>query len=39
MHFQKSITPCVSGDKQHRGVTRLDGARDKKQVWRPHVRT
>jgi len=22
-----------------RGVTRLDGARDKKQVWRPHVRT
>jgi len=25
--------PCVS----HRGVTRLDGARGKKQVWRPHV--
>jgi len=22
-----------------RGVTRLDGARGKKQVWRPHVRT
>ena len=22
----------------HRGVTRLDGARGKKQVWRPHVR-
>jgi len=22
-----------------RGVTRLDGAREKKQVWRPHVRT
>jgi len=21
------------------GVTRLDGARGKKQVWRPHVRT
>jgi len=23
----------------HRGVTRLDGARGKKQVWHPHVRT
>jgi len=22
-----------------RGITRLDGAREKKQVWRPHVRT
>jgi len=22
-----------------RGVTRLDGARGKKQIWRPHVRT
>jgi len=22
-----------------RGVTRLNGARGKKQVWRPHVRT
>jgi len=22
-----------------RGVTRLDGARGKKQVWHPHVRT
>jgi len=21
------------------GVTRLDGARDKKQIWRPHVQT
>jgi len=21
------------------GVTRLDGAREKKQVWQPHVRT
>jgi len=24
---------------QSRGVTRLDGARGKKQVWRPHVWT
>ena len=23
----------------HKGVTRLDGARGKKQVWRRHVRT
>jgi len=23
----------------YQGVTRLDGARGKKQVWRPHVRT
>ena len=26
-------------DLVHRGVTRLNGARDKKQVWRPHDRT
>jgi len=25
--------------RENRGLTRLDGARDKKQVWRPHVRT
>jgi len=28
-HYSQLIT---------RGVTRLDGARDKNQVWRPHVR-
>ena len=31
-HFGKTIVMC-------RGVTRLDGAKGKKQVWRPHVRT
>jgi len=31
-HFGKTIVVC-------RGVTRLDGAWGKKQVWRPHVRT
>ena len=33
---------CVSslfGFDSNSGVTRLDGARGKKQVWRPHVRT
>ena len=31
----RSLRPCQLG----RGVTRLDGAQGKKQVWRPHVST
>jgi len=30
------IRPWVAGT---RGVTSLNGARGKKQIWRPHVRT
>jgi len=33
LQFVKDLLPC------HRGVTRLDGAQGKKQVWRLHVRT
>jgi len=28
--------PCMTHDRTG-GVTRLDSAQDKKQVWRPHV--
>jgi len=37
-----SGTPNLPSERRTlttRGVTRLDGARGKKQVWRPHVRT
>jgi len=37
MYFQRYH--CLSGCSVGRDVTRLDGGRGKKQVWRSHVRT
>ena len=38
--FDKDACNSVSDpDVASRGVMRLDGARGKKQVWRPHIRT
>jgi len=36
---QLSVIRTIFFNPVPRGVTRLDGARAKKQVWRPHVRT
>jgi len=39
-YWQAFIIKCkIKTYCTFRGVTRLDGARGKKQVWRPHVRT
>ena len=37
--FYQQYSVSQQGHSQPRGETRLDGTRDKKQVWRPHVRT
>jgi len=38
-YFYKQISPFWLDNRDVQGVTRLDGAWGKKQVWRPHVRT
>ena len=39
LQFCQTQNRCSNGYSDTRGATRLDGAWDKKQVWRPHVRT